>query len=110
MYFIWSTSIQPLRRSSEAISWLKWVVFSSRLIKLGSLFDISTTESVSCVRNHAKYGIQRLNAGQAWWCTPLIKIFERQRQSDFGELEASLIYRVGSRMPGQLGQLHIETV
>jgi hypothetical protein len=62
------------------------------------------------VRNHAKYGIQRLNAGQAWWCTPLIKIFERQRQSDFGELEASLIYRVGSRMPGQLGLLHRETV
>lgn len=39
------TPIQPLHRSSETMSCLKWVVFSSRLTKRGRLSDIS----VSCL-------------------------------------------------------------
>ena len=32
-----------------------------------------------------------------WWCRPLIPVFGRQRQVDFFEFEASLVYRASSR-------------
>ena len=32
-----------------------------------------------------------------WWCMSLIPVLRRQRQADFCEFEASLIYRVSSR-------------
>ena len=31
-----------------------------------------------------------------WWCKPLVPALERQRQAEFLEFEASLIYRVSS--------------
>jgi hypothetical protein len=44
-------------------------------------------------------------SGARWWCMPLILALRRQRQVDFCEFEASLVYRV-------LGQLtlHRETL
>jgi hypothetical protein len=32
-----------------------------------------------------------------WWCTSLIPAVGRQRQVDFSEFEASLVYKVSSR-------------
>jgi hypothetical protein len=41
--------------------------------------------------------IQQLNM-QAWWSTSVIPAFRRQRQVDLCELEASLVYKVCSRL------------
>ena len=38
--------------------------------------------------------------GQATWCTPLIPALGRQRQEDFCEFKASLVYRASSRTTG----------
>jgi hypothetical protein len=40
---------------------------------------------------------QRGSGGQ-WWHTPVIPAFGRQRQGDLCELEASLVYRVSSKL------------
>lgn len=41
--------------------------------------------------------------GQLWWGTPLILARRRQRQEDFSEFRASLIYIVSSR-PARITQ------
>jgi hypothetical protein len=37
------------------------------------------------------------NLAEQWWRTPLIPALEKQRQANFSEIEASLVYRASSR-------------
>ena len=51
---------------------------------------------------HLKF-IKQSSAGQ-WWCTPLIPTFKRQRQTDYCEFKASLVYKVNSKTSGTVCQ------
>ena len=40
----------------------------------------------------------KIHVGLAWWRTPLTPALGRQRQVNLGEFEASLVYKVSSRL------------
>ena len=44
---------------------------------------------------------------QVWWCCPLIPAVRRQKQVDFCEFKASLVYKVS---PGEAGLVILKTL
>jgi hypothetical protein len=71
----------------------------SKFLATTSLLNKNKTKQNKTKQNKTKHPSHlKFKISARWWChMSLISALERQRQMDFGEFEASLVYRESSR-------------